>query len=59
MRNATRTLAVTASLALLALAPPGEVAAAPGVPETRLLANGLQVVTLEDHTLPLCARRTW
>ena len=59
MRNPTRALAVTASLSLLALASPGEAAAAPGVPETRLLANGLQVVTLEDHTLPLCAASLW
>jgi zinc protease len=33
--------------------------AAPGVPESRTLANGLKVVVLEDHTLPLTAVSLW
>jgi len=33
--------------------------AAPGVPETKRLANGLAVVVLEDHTLPLVAVSLW
>src|SRR6266850_7009461 len=33
--------------------------AAPGVPESRTLANGLRVVVLEDHTLPLTAVSLW
>ncbi len=43
----------------LASACAGAVAAAPGVPETRTLANGLQVVILEDHALPLAAVSLW
>src|SRR5437867_2106749 len=33
--------------------------AAPGVPETRTLPNGLRIVILEDHTLPLVAVSLW
>ena len=33
--------------------------AAPGVPETRSLANGMPVVVLEDHTLPLVSVSLW
>ncbi len=43
---------------LAALLPLG-ISAAPGVPEVRSLANGLQVVFLEDHTLPLLASSLW
>ncbi len=35
------------------------VAAAPGIPETRTLPNGLTVVTIEDHALPLVAVSLW
>lgn len=37
----------------------GAVFAAPGVPESRTLANGLKVVVLEDHTLPLTSVSLW
>src|SRR5437667_276303 len=33
--------------------------AAPGVPETRTLPNGLRIVILEDHTLPLVSVSLW
>jgi zinc protease len=33
--------------------------AAPGVPETRALPNGLKLVLLQDHTLPLVAASLW
>ena len=33
--------------------------AAPGVPESRVLPNGLKVVVLEDHTLPLASVSLW
>lgn len=33
--------------------------ASPGVPESRILANGLKVVVLEDHTLPLTCVSLW
>ncbi len=33
--------------------------AAPGVPETKRLANGMAVVVLEDHTLPLVSVSLW
>jgi len=37
----------------------GYALAVPGVPETKTLANGLPVVVLEDHTLPLVAVSLW
>ncbi len=33
--------------------------AAPGVPDVRILDNGLRVVLLEDHALPLVAASLW
>ena len=33
--------------------------AAPGVPETKRLANGMPVIVLEDHTLPLVSVSLW
>ena len=33
--------------------------AAPGVPEVRTLANGLELVILEDHAVPLVAASLW
>jgi zinc protease len=60
MRNASGSLGSAGILALLLLAAPaGAAGAAPGLPEQRTLPNGLQVVTLEDHTLPLCAVTLW
>src|SRR6266699_2941082 len=51
-----RRAAVLAALALGA----GSVAlAAPGVPETHVLPNGLRIVILEDHTLPLVSVSLW
>ncbi len=37
----------------------GAAVAAPGVPETRTLANGMPIVVLEDHTLPLVSVSLW
>ncbi len=37
----------------------GEAVAAPGAPLTRTLANGLRVVQLEDHTLPIVSVSLW
>ncbi len=33
--------------------------AGPGVPDTRVLPNGLRVILLEDHTLPLVSVSLW
>jgi zinc protease len=41
------------------LATASAVAAAPGSPETRVLPNGLRVVLLEDHALPLVSVSLW
>src|SRR5438034_7258947 len=35
------------------------VAAAPGVPETRTLPNGLRAILLEDHALPIVSVSLW
>jgi len=43
----------------LALATALPVAAAPGVPETRTLPNGLRAVLLEDHALPIVSVSLW
>src|SRR2546425_455100 len=49
-----------AMLAALTLGGAGSaLLAAPGVPETRTLANGLRIVVLEDHTLPLVSVSLW
>ncbi|MFQ5878458.1 MAG: M16 family metallopeptidase, partial [Acidobacteriota bacterium] len=48
-----------AFLLIAALGWIGRAEAAPGVPRTRVLPNGLTVVTLEDHTLPLVAASLW
>lgn len=45
--------------AVLSTAAAFGVLAAPGVPESRALANGLKVVVLEDHTLPLTSVSLW
>ncbi len=45
--------------AVLSTAAAFGVLAAPGVPESRALANGLKVVILEDHTLPLTSVSLW
>ncbi len=37
----------------------GTALAVPGVPETKTLANGLPVVVLEDHALPLVSVSLW
>ena len=46
------------ALVLSAIAMPCTLAA-PGVPSSRTLDNGLKVVVLEDHTLPLTAVSLW
>ena len=46
------------ALVLTAIAMPCALAA-PGVPASRTLENGLKVVVLEDHTLPLTAVSLW
>jgi zinc protease len=51
-------LVVRAAAAIIALAPAGALAA-PGIPESRALPNGLKVVLLEDHALPLVAASLW
>ncbi|HKQ97038.1 MAG TPA: insulinase family protein, partial [Candidatus Polarisedimenticolia bacterium] len=38
---------------------PAAALAAPGVPETRRLDNGLRIVLLEDHAVPLTAVSLW
>ena len=48
-----------AGLAVALLLAIRSASAAPGVPETRALPNGLAVVTLEDHALPLVAVSLW
>jgi zinc protease len=42
-----------------ALLVPAAALAAPGVPETRRLDNGLRIVLLEDHAVPLAAVSLW
>lgn len=37
----------------------GGALAAPGVPETRVLPNGLRIVLLEDHAVPITAVSLW
>jgi len=37
----------------------GAVSAAPGVPDSRTLPNGLRVTLLEDHTLPVVSVSLW
>src|SRR5215470_12005567 len=59
MRPGFRTLPCLALGLLAAAALPAGAAAAPGVPEVRTLANGLTVVVLEDHALPLVAVSLW
>lgn len=49
----------TGLAALLSTAAAFGVLAAPGVPESRALANGVKVVVLEDHTLPLTSVSLW
>jgi zinc protease len=44
---------------VLSLATAGPASAAPGVPETKTFANGLAVVVLEDHSLPLVSVSLW
>jgi zinc protease len=44
---------------LLAVAAGARASAAPGVPETRTLPNGMRLVVLEDHALPLVAVSLW
>lgn len=53
-RRASITAAVLACLAWASAALAG-----PGVPETKTLANGLKIVVLEDHTLPLVSVSLW
>ncbi len=48
-----------AVLAALALGAGSALLAAPGVPETHALPNGLRIVILEDHTLPLVSVSLW
>ena len=50
-------VAVVALAAVLAISAP--TLGAPGVPHMRVLPNGLKVVTLEDHTMPLVAASLW
>ena len=50
-------IAVVALAAVLAISAPA--LGAPGVPHMRVLPNGLKVVTLEDHTMPLVAASLW
>ncbi len=59
MRPGFRTLPCLAVCLLAATLLPAGVAAAPGVPEVRTLPNGLTVVILEDHALPLVAVSLW
>jgi len=47
--------AVAVALTLAA----GPALAAPGIPETRVLPNGLRVVLLEDHAVPLTSVSLW
>ncbi|MEE9291520.1 MAG: pitrilysin family protein [Acidobacteriota bacterium] len=49
--------AVVAIAAVLAISAPA--LGAPGIPRMRVLPNGLKVVTLEDHTMPLVAASLW
>src|SRR5262245_61368601 len=55
----SRSRAAVPAFVLACLASAGVVQAAPGVPETKTLANGLKVVVLEDHTLPLVSVSLW
>lgn len=50
-------IAVMALAAVPAISTPA--LGAPGVPRMRVLPNGLKVVTLEDHTMPLVAASLW
>ncbi len=50
-------IAAAALAAVLAISTPA--LGAPGVPRMRVLPNGLKVVTLEDHTMPLVAASLW
>ncbi|OLC55504.1 MAG: hypothetical protein AUH92_02090 [Acidobacteria bacterium 13_1_40CM_4_69_4] len=52
-----RRAAALAAFTLCAAGP--ALLAAPGVPETRTLTNGLRMVILEDHTLPLVSVSLW
>jgi zinc protease len=57
--RALRSPAILLLGCVLALVPAAPAAAAAGVPETRTLPNGLRVVLLEDHALPLVAVSLW
>jgi zinc protease len=59
MRPRFRILACLAICLLTATLLSAGAAAAPGVPEVRTLPNGLIVVLLEDHALPLVAVSLW
>ncbi|HEU4402367.1 MAG TPA: pitrilysin family protein, partial [Candidatus Polarisedimenticolia bacterium] len=58
-RIARRSLPLLATLALAALAPGRFALALPGVPAVRKLPNGLTVVLLEDHAVPLVSVSLW
>src|SRR5437867_3093882 len=53
--SALKTMAIACGV-LVSLRP---ACAAPGVPEVRSLSNGLQLVILEDHVVPLVATSLW
>ena len=48
-----------AAVAVALILAAGSALAAPGIPETRVLPNGLRVVLLEDHAVPLTSVSLW
>src|SRR5262245_25218371 len=54
-----RRRATAAILAAALLTAWGAVSAAPGVPDSRTLPNGLRMTLLEDHTLPVVSVSLW
>ncbi len=59
MTSGSRIIPAAAATLIATLAATAPVGAAPGVPRTRVLPNGMKIVTVEDHTLPLVAASLW